>query len=437
MSSITLRLYIAMICTTLLGALSPAIAQAQSPNDILVASRDALAELSGFSAQFRMGGEGGAMFKDTLPSMTGQLFFGTHEEFGRIIHCIGESRDQQSTPSLPIDLLITSDRFIWTDIAAHTINERPATKNGRGIPSAFQFVLLKSIVQDDPYAEDADNAETIDLLTQEVIGDTLCDVIHIKRTKPKGRSSSSSTYTDARWYIGADDKLPRKLEHITDAGLVKITLLFELSNMKVTSPPQDLLDVNRPESFAFKSTMPNPDDASNSNNDVIEPNPIDRPINQNQTNQPTRPVAPRIKRAPAYAFTPVSGTEINNSTQANKITVLYFWGSWCIPCKSASPMVSQLANDFSSDPVDIFGLAIREADPDQTADDFTINRYQHTLVLDADALVSTFKARVFPTLIVINRDGEITYQRSISKELSAEDLIKATKDAIQKAIDSN
>ena len=36
MSSITLRLYIAMICTTLLGALSPAIAQAQSPNDILV-----------------------------------------------------------------------------------------------------------------------------------------------------------------------------------------------------------------------------------------------------------------------------------------------------------------------------------------------------------------------------------------------------------------
>ncbi len=436
MSSITLRLCIAMICTTLFGAITPAIAQ--SPNDILVASRDALAELTGFSAQFKMGGEGGAMFKDTLPSMTGQLFFGTHEELGRVIHCIGEARDQQTMPSQPIDLLITSDRFIWTDITAHTINERPATKNGRGIPSAFQLMLLRSIVQDDPYAEDADNAQTIDLLTQEVIGDTLCDVIHIKRTKPKGRSSSSSTYTDARWFIGVDDKLPRKLEHITDAGLVKITLLFELSNLKITEPPQDLLDVNRPESFEFRSTMPNPDEANNDANEVRPPLTTDRPAHQIQTNlNPVETSVPRIKRTPAYAFTPESGSEVSNSTQADRITVLYFWGSWCIPCKSASPLVSQLANDFSSDPVDIFGLAIREADPDQTADDFTINRYQHTLVLDADTLVSTFKARVFPTLIVIDRDGEITYHRGISKELSAEDLIKATKDAIQKAIDAN
>ena len=258
-SRFSLTRLLAMLVVVLAVGTSRSAAQEQSPNAVLEASVNALQEIPGFRAQFKMGGEGGAMFKDTLPSMSGQLFFGTHRELGRVIHCIGEAKDQQTRPSKPIDILLASDRYIWTDNAKQTIYEKPISSSSRGIPSAFPLVLLQSILIDDPYAKDADNAKTIDLLTQEIVGNVLCDVIHIKKNPPSGRMSRSGkdTYTDARWYIGADDKLPRKIEHITDAGLVKITLFFELSNFSVVEPPyESMLDVTRPTGFEFKSSMP-------------------------------------------------------------------------------------------------------------------------------------------------------------------------------------
>lgn len=434
----TPRVLIAIICSTLVLLTPPAIAQDQSPNDILDASRDAIQELSGLSAQFRMKGEGGSMFADTLPSMNGQLFFGVHEELGRVIHCIGEIREQQSSPSQPIDLLIASDRHLWTDTQSRTINERPISSNTRGLPTAFSLVLLKSFVNDDPYANDANDAKSIDLLTQETVSGTLCDVIHIKRPKIDSRTSRAGkdAYTDARWYIGVEDKLPRKVEHITDAGLVKITLSFELTSTKVIQPTQVQLDVTRPDGFTFKSSMPKDQPSEPSDDEPADF--IDAPVTPRTTKTTglkPEPAAPRVKAAPSYSFSIQSGSDVNNASQEGKVTVLYFWGSWCVPCKATSPLISQLAQELDSEMVDVFGLAIREADPDQTSTNFTQSAYQHTLVLDADSLVSSFKIRVFPTIVVVNRVGEIAFQQSINKETSSQELVDSAKEAILFALE--
>ena len=429
----TLRLYIVLFFAAILGAGSSAHAQDQSALDVLDASRAALNATPGFSAQFRMKGEGGSMFAATLPSMNGQLFFGTNEELGRVVHCIGEARDQQSAPAESIDILVATDRLLWTDAKKRTITERPISKRTRGLPSAFALVLIDAIVQDDPFAKDTDNAQSIELLAQETVSDVLCDVVHIKRAKPEGRSrSGSDSYTDVRWFIAVEDKLPRKVEHITDAGLVKITLLLELGTMNMREPPQIRLDVSRPNGFTFKSTMPKPkadepDDTSNSTTQA--PNTQRPPVN-------AEPIGPSIRFAPAFAFTTDGASEINNTTQDERITVLYFWGSWCIPCTEISPMVSELAEQFAGgdQPVDIFGLAIREADKNQTLADFDDKGFSHLLVLDADHLVSSFKARVFPTLVVIAGDGEIIFQGNITKEMSSEDLVAQAKDAVITAL---
>ncbi len=427
------RTMLAFLCSVLVSIGSLANAQEQSANDILDASRVAIQELSGFSAQFRMKGEGGSLFADTLPSMGGQLFFGTHDQYGRVIHCIGEARDQQKSPSQAIDLLIASDRYLWTDTQTQSIHERPISGPARGLPSAFPLVLISSIITDDPFAKDTNNADDVRLLAQETIADTLCDVIHIKRTKPNSRSkqSGSDAYTDARWYIGVNDRLPRKIEHITDAGMVKITLLFELSNLKIVEPTQKQLDISRPQGFTFKSSMPKPEstqDPDQASQTQLDPDTESQPI-RSQPNQP------RVQYAPPYAFTTIAGTEVANTTQEGRITVLYFWGSWCVPCKVASPLVSELAQSFQADPVDVFALAIREADPDQTRADFKAQNNHHTLALDAEALASSFKARVFPTIVVIDQEGEIVFQKSITKELTSEELVAGAKEAVQGAIE--
>jgi len=410
-----------------------ASAQSQNPNEILDLSKAAIQEIDGFSAQFKMKGEGGSMFANTMPSMSGQLFFGTLETSGRVIHCIGEIREQKNSASKPVNILLASDRYLWTDRPTKSINEYPSAGTTRGLPASFPLVLIQSITQNDPFERDLNNAQSIDLLDQATVGGVLCDVIHIKRTKanPQTRQPPSEAYTDAQWYIGVDDKLPRKVEHITDAGLVKITLGFTLSNLKPVMVTQEQLDIPRPEGFEFKSRMPKPrpDPAPDQ---VIEPSPPSANPAQRE------PAGPGLRIAPSYAFTPDGGSQVTNAKQEGRITVLYFWGSWCVPCKAASPLVSELAQAFGADtaqsPVDVFGLAIREADPSQTRADFVKDGYHHRLVLDGDDLVAAFRVRVFPTIVVINAAGEIAFEGHIKKEMGVKELVESAKEAIEKAL---
>lgn len=410
-------------------------AQDQSPIEILDASRTAIQEISGFSAQFKMTGEGGTMFADTMPAMNGQLFFGELDPLGRAIHIIGESRDQKKAPSVAVDLVVSSDRFLWVDHTTQTINEVPLASSSRGMPGAINLVLIGSITNQDPFANDANNAQEIEYIGTDTVNDELCDVIAIKRAErnPRAAKSGRDAYTDVRWFISTTDKLPRKVEQVTDAGLIKITLSFELLNLRVIEPTQDMIDIARPDGYEFKSRMPrdNPNDNLDSGDQVI---PDDDQPNAPSTKAPPVDQTPKSKFAPNYEFTPVGGSLTNNSTQQDRVTVLYFWGSWCVPCKQTSPLVSALTEEFASSPVDVFGLAVREADPAQTEKDVRKSNFRHALVLDSQSAASSFKVRIYPTLVVIDQQGEIVYQESIDRRTDSTMLIDATRQAIAAAL---
>ncbi len=429
------------------SAIAASSTQEQQPTEILELSRAALGEIPGFTAQFSMEGVGGALFADTFPSMNGQLFFGTNDEHGRVLRSLGNAKEMKTAPTKPMDMLISEDRYYWLDFENKKIHETKNDPDARGTPGSFATMLIKSIILDDPFAKDLNNAVSVELLEQASVKGVLCDVIEITRPeKPKGRTRKSrdDAYTSARWYISTVDRLPRKLEHKTDAGIIKFTFVLELANLKVTENEQSMLDINRPSEFEFVSSIPKPKPepatetndepliGDNSNQDL----PADFVVTDNQPDP--KPVIKRNKRAPAYAyaFTPAAfgSNEVNNATQANKVTVLYFWGSWCIPCAETSPLVSQIAFDFLKDPVDVFGLAIREADTAATQSEFDAQDYMHTLVFDADSLVSDFKVRVFPTIIVINAQGEILFQEHISKQVSGTELIENARAAVQAAV---
>ncbi len=423
-----------LFALTLALLTAPAPAQDQSPNAVLGASRQALSEIAGFSAQFKMRGEGGSMFADTMPSMSGQMFFGVHSEHGRAIHIVGEAKDQKSSPSVPIDLLLTNDRFVWTDRAKQTITETANAPGIRGNPTALTLVLLSPILADDPYARDANNAQSIELGEQEPINGILCDRVVIKRAAQSKQSarSTSDAYTDVIWWIGAEDRLPRKVSQITDAGLVKITLSFELSNLKTMAPSDEELDVARPEGFTFTSKLPKP--KADPEQDAGAAPADGDAINTPATPPPDEPAAPRARLAPGYAFTPEGGSQVSNSTQEGRVTVLYFWGSWCLPCAQASPLVSALSTDYADRAVDVYGIAVREADPDQARAEFNINAFAHQLVMNAPDLASAFKVRVYPTIVVIDPHGEIVYQHGIARDLGADKLVQEARAAVQKAL---
>lgn len=408
---------------------------AQSANEILDASKAALAEIDGFQAQFRMKGEGGSMFAETMPSMSGQLIFGTHDEFGRVVHTIGEGRDKMKDPARPIDQVIAKDRFIWIDREKKTINEVPNTPNARGVPSSLSLVLVSSIIDDDPFAKDANNAESITLGAEEEIAGVMCDQIQIKRQKPEGNGQrGAQSYTDVIWWIGKEDKLPRKVHQITDAGMVKITLEFEMSNLRPTDPKPEQLDVRRPADFQLVSKMPKPKSEDEPEVEILStPETITR---DTPPAQPVReePITPGKPMAPAFSFSTTEGTSVDNATQQGRVTALYFTGSWCIPCAETGPLVDTLRSDIPSDLFDLFALSIREGDPARAQRLFSASYPKIPLSVNPGTISADFKVRVFPTIVVIDQSGAIVFQRSIGKNYDAEQLVADAKTAIEGAL---
>ena len=423
-----------MLCV--LTMITPAV-WAQSANEILDASKAALAEVAGFQAQFRMSGEGGSMFTETMPSMNGKVIFGQTETFGRVIRTVGEGKDKQKDPSKPLDQLITSDRYIWVDFQKKTITEAPNSPNARGLPSSLSLVLLDSIILDDPYAKDANNAESITLGAEEEVAGVMCDQIMIKRQKPEGNARrGAQSYTDVIRWIGKDDKLPRKVHQITDAGMVKITLAFELSNLQIGAPNPDQLDVRRPDDFRFISKMPKPREESTTDVEISdEPETIDRPTPPSPSvrNEPRTPTNPL---APIYAFTTVEGQNIDNTTQQGRVTALYFTGSWCVPCVETGPLVDSIRSEIENDEFDLFALSIREGDPKRAELAFKASYPKIPLSVNPTSTGSDFKVRVYPTIVVIDAQGEIVFQKSIGKGYTSEQLTQDARAEINKALNS-
>lgn len=415
-------------------ALMSTMTFAQSAEEILEASKAAIAEIDGFQAQFRMKGEGGSMFAETMPSMSGQVFFGTHDEFGRVIHTIGESKDKQKDPSKPMDQLIAGDRFIWVDRQAKTINEAPRGSTVRGLPSSLNLVLISSIINDDPYAQDTDGAVSITLGAQEAVAGEMCDQIVIKRPEAKGGRRGAQAYTDAIWWISTSDKLPRKVHQITDAGMVKITLSFEMSNLRIIEAKQDQLDVRRPDDFRFVSTMPKPRDETQDAPGTLTTEPVDRPANDQPAQDDDRPSPPTVPTAPSFSFSTVSGDSVDNSTQRGRVTLLYFMGSWCVPCAQTTPLISAMRDEISDDAFDLYALSVREGNPQNAERTFVSAHPEVELSVNPDAISAEFKIRVYPTIVVIDRDGTIAFQRSIGKNYDAEQLVSEARDAVNDAL---
>ena len=96
--------------------------------------------------------------------------------------------------------------------------------------------------------------------------------------------------------------------------------------------------------------------------------------------------------------------------------------------------MSTLADDFANEDVDAFAIAIREANPSAVESGFGNEHDQLSLVIDDTGLSSQFKARVLPTVVVIDRDGVIAFQKGINKDLSGEDLVDAVRSAVSNAL---
>lgn len=66
------------------------------------------------------------------------------------------------------------------------------------------------------------------------------------------------------------------------------------------------------------------------------------------------------KRAPDFELTDASGSTHRLSDYAGKVVLIDFWATWCAPCKSSIPWISELARQYKEDGLVVLGLSVDE-----------------------------------------------------------------------------
>ncbi|KAB2835653.1 MAG: TlpA family protein disulfide reductase [Caedimonadaceae bacterium] len=95
------------------------------------------------------------------------------------------------------------------------------------------------------------------------------------------------------------------------------------------------------------------------------------------------------------------------SSLQGKVTLVDFWGSWCIPCRASFPIYDQLRNQYQGKGFEVVG--INEDDQVSSAQDF-LNTYVVSFTILHDEkkeAASVFKPNNMPTSFLVDRQGKV------------------------------
>jgi len=115
----------------------------------------------------------------------------------------------------------------------------------------------------------------------------------------------------------------------------------------------------------------------------------------------------------------------------DKVILVNFWASWCVPCVMEMPGMQRLADTLKDQPFEV--LAVNVSDTENKIREFTKRMDLHlTILMDHDG--DTFKAwqgRVLPASYLLDRSGRIRYQVIGPLEWDSEKAGKIIKELLQ------
>lgn len=112
--------------------------------------------------------------------------------------------------------------------------------------------------------------------------------------------------------------------------------------------------------------------------------------------------------APAWQLQTLDGSTRKLSDYKGKVVLLDFWAMWCVPCKAQFPHLIELQKTYGPAGLQIIGISEDEA-PSSTIQAFVKrNGIDYPIVRSNPGVVSAYKAQGLPTLVLVDRQGNIS-----------------------------
>lgn len=112
-----------------------------------------------------------------------------------------------------------------------------------------------------------------------------------------------------------------------------------------------------------------------------------------------------------YDFTlrGTDGKSVALADEKGKVLVLSFWATWCGPCRIVEPEVKRIAKAYAGNPDPAFLAVNTDEDESRVAPFLTSVKWDLPIAY-ADGLDDFLSVESLPTLIVVDRGGNISYR---------------------------
>ena len=116
--------------------------------------------------------------------------------------------------------------------------------------------------------------------------------------------------------------------------------------------------------------------------------------------------------APDFEIVTMEGQRITLESLRGKTVLLDFWGTWCPPCRAATPDLVRLAKKYADRPFVIVGVSSDETE--KVVQDYVQkHRMPWPQFVDLRRQVHrAFNVSVFPTYVIIDEEGIVRGRRS-------------------------